>query len=1391
MNANTPAQAPVKQKKVRTFRHHAVRWSLGLVVLLLVTFVVIVAAVFYLIKTVEGQRTLFGAVQSWSNGLVTVVEPAGDIRNNFSAKEVQIALPSSRVVVRNLNYSLADYDLRPPRFHFDRLSATEIDVSTRPTEPTPPPKSMELPFALLIDALSIGKLSVHPEKTDAAKATVITDVGGTIDLGPKTHLVKLVNATVDTLRVTGEGTLAPQAPLMLKANVVARQEAKGDATGVPWTASLSADGPLENFGVTVIARAADQSLDASARVEPFATLPLSALAARFDRFDVSKLVPGAPSTALSGKADIALARDQPLRIVIEATNATPGSLDRKQLPVSALKIAASGTPENAVIETFSAQLAGSKAAAGRITGSGTWKSGPWQLAFDASDVKLAELDSRWPALQLAGRATASGEDTTAFKPIALKATLKGTALAALIDQERLPTGLRSGVDVNITGKIQQSRIALSEVNVAAGAAQIRGTLVAERDAVSNTTAAATAQKSRPWRVSTETQWSKLDPFAFMPSRAGAAQNALLNGNIKGNAIIDFAALTKPIAASADVTIKDSRWGAQPLTVDAKLTLLAPSDMPNLPPRIETGGNLVLASNRAQWNGRLGAVSDVLTWSIDAQNLSVLQAMDPGRMSPRRMPGPGDDAKNKATLSGNVKGQGTLTGAWSTLAVDATLNGQDFALAATRVQRFAVKLQVALRPDAPFNLDLSADGISSGAPSNTAIGSLNLRGKGSLREHRIEATGTLKQGERNLQLIAALTGRAESTAESALSAWGGALERLQIDEAASREGAVAQAWARFEPFTLHWRSGSGVSGNTFTADAAKAVIASVPINWTTLQYSTASTTQSTPSFSGAGNIGPFNVVALERQWGRDTFDGDLMLAGRFALSTEGGTRATLELARQSGDLRIGDNAGSGSLGLRELKFALNAGQGIWRVSQLIDGERVGRAVATATITASAQDMFPPASSPLDGKLSARLDSLAAWGSFLPPGWRLGGGLNGEATFGGTLGNPEGQGALVLNDLTIKNALQGVDLAEGRGRIVFVGEQVQLEAVSARGGDGRITVDGGATLSTKPEVQLTLKAENFRLLNRVDRRLDASGTARLNANFDAIKLDGNFKVDRGFFDISQADAPTLSDDVVVQRKSVVMDAKTPVAPPRKTKIDVDLALDLGGDLQLKGRGINARLAGQLKLTTPGGQLAANGNVSTVRGTYRAYGQDLEIDRGQIAFTGNVSNPRLDILALRARSDPDQTVGVAITGTARSPRIKLYADPDRTDTEKLAMLVTGKSSDNLSRDDTVLVQKAAFALLAGEGESISSRFGLDTLGVATNSGTTKDTVVTIGKQISDRLYVGYERGLKATTGTLQLIYRINNSLNVRAQSGEESAIDLFWTLRWDKSPFEKPQR
>jgi translocation and assembly module TamB len=100
---------------------------------------------------------------------------------------------------------------------------------------------------------------------------------------------------------------------------------------------------------------------------------------------------------------------------------------------------------------------------------------------------------------------------------------------------------------------------------------------------------------------------------------------------------------------------------------------------------------------------------------------------------------------------------------------------------------------------------------------------------------------------------------------------------------------------------------------------------------------------------------------------------------------------------------------------------------------------------------------------------------------------------------------------------------------------------------------------------------------------------------------------------------------------------------------------------------------------------------------------------------------------------------------------------------------------------------LQRAALALLAGDGEGVDktllANIGLDEFSVRqTETGDVKDTVVTLGKQISRRWYVGYERGVNATTGTWQLIYRTAQRLMLRAQAGEDNALDAIWTWRWN---------
>ncbi|MBP8270927.1 MAG: translocation/assembly module TamB domain-containing protein, partial [Sphaerotilus sp.] len=109
---------------------------------------------------------------------------------------------------------------------------------------------------------------------------------------------------------------------------------------------------------------------------------------------------------------------------------------------------------------------------------------------------------------------------------------------------------------------------------------------------------------------------------------------------------------------------------------------------------------------------------------------------------------------------------------------------------------------------------------------------------------------------------------------------------------------------------------------------------------------------------------------------------------------------------------------------------------------------------------------------------------------------------------------------------------------------------------------------------------------------------------------------------------------------------------------------------------------------------------------------------------------------------------------------------------------------ASDGLGRTDLALLQRAAYALIAGESDSPSlvERIGLDQLSVRQDGeGDTRETVVTLGKQISRRWYVGYERSLNAASGTWQLIYRAAQRFTLRAQSGAENALDLIWTWKW----------
>jgi len=559
-------------------------------------------------------------------------------------------------------------------------------------------------------------------------------------------------------------------------------------------------------------------------------------------------------------------------------------------------------------------------------------------------------------------------------------------------------------------------------------------------------------------------------------------------------------------------------------------------------------------------------------------------------------------------------------------------------------------------------------------------------------------------------------------------------------------------------------------------------------WSDLQWHAPRRQGGLPQIDAVLDLEPLAVAPLLARWQPGFgWSGDLVVGGTVRLHSHEAVGLQALIERRSGDLIVVDESGRRqALGLSRMRLNLEAQQGRWLFTPELEGTGWGSLSGSVSARTAADALVPPGTAELGGELQAQVTQIGTWGALLPAGWRLGGSMSGGLNFSGSLGAPHLRGKMEGQGLTLRNLLQGVDWSEGAFQLDFDGATAHLAQASLRGGKGRIQASGSATLGEHPQAEVQLKADHFGVLGRLDRQLVASGEAQMRLDAEALKLDGSLHVDEGLFDFSRSGAPSLGDDVYVLRPDSPNLPPVPeTASTRKTQIAI--AVDLGDSLRLRGRGFESRLRGALRLSQTDGQLSVKGSVRTEGGSYAAYGQKLDIERGEITFVGPYDNPQLDILALRANSD--QRVGVLVSGTAQSPRVALYSDPDMSDTDKLAWLLLGHGSDSLGRTDTSLLQQAALALLAGEGQSSSDKvikgLGLDELSVrqtdASGDGSTRDTIVHLGKQLSNRWYVGYERSINTTTGSWQLIYRIAQRFTLRAQTGDDNALELIWQWKW----------
>jgi translocation and assembly module TamB len=490
---------------------------------------------------------------------------------------------------------------------------------------------------------------------------------------------------------------------------------------------------------------------------------------------------------------------------------------------------------------------------------------------------------------------------------------------------------------------------------------------------------------------------------------------------------------------------------------------------------------------------------------------------------------------------------------------------------------------------------------------------------------------------------------------------------------------------------------------------------------------------------------------------------------------GGIEGNLHLASADGGLRLGDRSRREILRYDNFSLNLEFDQQHIRTYFGIGFKGDGY------IDARAETGWD-ASSALQGDLHMHMSRLFWLELVSPDLTRPNGVLRGHISLRGTRGQPALGGQLLLEDFTGELPALGVTLSEGRGNLDALPDGSARISASAKSGEGTLTVDGQLSwYGDSTPLQLHIRGQNVLISNTSELRAVANPDLQFSfAGKNTMVLRGQVSIPSADIDLERLDRGTsVSEDVVVVDP---IDPEVEASSP----LDLDLNIIVGqgdgtgsGNVKIAGFGLKGTLDGAIHVRArPGRQMMATG-LLYVDGRYKAYGQELQITRGQLTWSNNViAAPRINLRAERRTNDV--TAGIDVTGNAQAPRIQIWSDPAMSQSEALGYLMFGRSLEGVSRSQAQQITAASAALSAGGGllaAQLGAKIGLDDAGV-TQSRALGGSVIGVGKYLSPRLYVGYGVSMIGSGQVLILKYLLRHGFDIELES---STVENRGSINW----------
>ncbi len=400
--------------------------------------------------------------------------------------------------------------------------------------------------------------------------------------------------------------------------------------------------------------------------------------------------------------------------------------------------------------------------------------------------------------------------------------------------------------------------------------------------------------------------------------------------------------------------------------------------------------------------------------------------------------------------------------------------------------------------------------------------------------------------------------------------------------------------------------------------------------------------------------------------------------------------------------------------------------------------------------------------------------------------------------GTWSAPNIHGTMRVDQAGAYLPSTGIQLSDVTMDAQFEDQTVRITSFGARSGPGRLEGTGTVWLKDRgiDRIDMNLSGERFQVVRLPEMEMLATPSLTFKGAPKNLQVRGSITIPELLIRGTETKAVARPSKDVVK----VDESRAPKGD-HSFPVDAQVRVILGERAFIKAEGVDAKLEGDVLLMAEDlNAIKAKGEIRLRNGTYSTRGARLAITRGRVVFGGGPADrPNLDVLALRTieeRTDragqslarfKEVKAGVIITGTPLAPLVRLYSEPFMPDADILSYIVLGQPRSG-DPSKSALLAATAEALLSGSGSEstlsqLKRQFGPDTVDMkSTTAGGTTQSIVTVGKYLQPKLYVGYGRSLFSDEYYVTLRYTLSKSWEVESKAGAQTGANLYYRIEFD---------